>query len=304
MTKNKHRPLPNLLALAASILLLSGVAHAEIGVVWDQISQNGPRGPYEVRAIVEDGDPVGQVWVAELPAGGNRFVLNPNGLVNGDGAPSLLFNVFSDLPVAAWARHSAGGYDVVISHFANGAWTTPLVLAEDATVSEPADPFLVVDPADGTVHLLYWTEDPSPRVMHRQAPADLSSWGPASQISAPGDLAVRPSGVFQQGTLHVAYENHAFELGGTPRQIVHAWQDSGGYLSEVVASTDLADWNRPVVHSSSSILWIDWLDSEGDMTWTRKEPAGAWEPISYEPFGNDMDRDYHVRETIERQALD
>ena len=304
MTNKTNRPLPNMLLLAAPLLLLASSAHAEVGVVLDQNSMDGPQGPYEVRAIVEDGDPVGQVWVTELPAGGNRIVLNPDGLVNGDGAPSSRFNVFSGLPTVAWARHSTGGYDVVISHFENGAWTTPLVLADDATVAEPADPFLVVDPADGSVHLLYWTDDAWPRVMHRQAPADLSSWSPAVQVSAPGELAVRPSGAFLQGTLHVTYENHTSQLGGTPRQIIHAWQDAGGYPSEVVASTDHAEWNRPVVHSSGSVLWIDWLDSEGEMTWTRKKLPGTWEPVQSEPFVGDIDRDYHVREVIERQVLD
>jgi hypothetical protein len=102
----------------------------------------------------------------------------------------------------------------------------------------------------------------------------------------------------------VTYENHASQLGGTPRQIVHAWNDGGSFTSEVIAVTSHDGFNRPEAHSSGSVLWIDWLDSDGEMTWTRKEGSGTWDPIEVEPFTTNEERDYHVRETIEAQALE
>jgi hypothetical protein len=281
--------------------LAAGTARAEVGVVHDGSST--PAGPYEIQAIIEDGDPVGAAWRPYSTSGGGRFILNAEGEANEDGRPSSLFSIVSGLPMVAWARNSAGGYDVVISHFAAGAWSQPTVLAEDATVSEAADPHIAVNPADGSVYVLYWTNDASPTVMYRKAPADLSSWSTPVQVSNPGDVAVRPTGVFHQGVLHVAYENHTSQLGGTPRQIVHAWEDDSSFISEVISVTGHEGSNRPEVHSSGAVIWIDWLDSEGEMTWTRKEGSGGWDPVEIEPFTTTEERDFHVRETIETHAL-
>jgi len=295
--------MPRTLA-GALLLLICSPCLAEVGVIYEVEFSDQPRGPYELRGIIDDGEPVLSAWQVYSASLDSRHVLNPDGETNGDGDPSLAFNVVSGLPMVAWARNSAGGYDVVLSCFVNGAWTDPLVLAEDATLVEPADPVLVVDRSDGSVHLLYWENDLWPRVIYRQAPADLSSWSDPVQVSLPGEKAVRPSGTFHDGLLHVVYEAHAGQLGGTPRQIVLAVESGPGFTSEVVGVTNHAEPNRPQVHGAGAVLWVDWIDSQEEMTWTRRLNPGPWDPVGIEPFATHEERDYHVRGEIEGQALD
>ena len=302
-THIRNRP-SILRALAGALLfLLCNPCLAEVGVIYAIEFSDQPRGPYELRGIIDDGEPVLSAWRVHSAPADHRFVLNPNGEINQDGQPSLAFNIVNDLPMVAWAKNSPGGYDVVLSCFANGAWTDPLVLAEDATVSEPADPVLVINPTDGSIHVLYWTDDAWPRVIYRHAPADLSSWSDPVQVSQPGERAVRPGGAFYNGLLHVVYETHAGQLGGTPRQIVLAVENGSGFTSEVVGTTNYSEPNRPQVHGAGAVLWVDWIDAAGEMTWTRREGPGPWDPIEIEPFASAEERDYHVRNEIEGQAL-
>jgi len=277
---------------------------AEVGVIYVVELSSQPTGPYELRGIIDDGEPVLSAWRVYSLSAESRHVLNPDGEINEDGDPSLAFNAESNLPMVAWAKSSPGGFDVVLSCFDGGAWTEPVVLADNATVAEPADPVLVLDRSDGSVHLLYWADDSWPRVMYRHAPADLSSWSDPVQVSQPGEMAVRPSGVFHEGLLHVVYEVHAGQLGGTPRQIVIAVEDGSGFTYEVVGTTSHAEANRPQVYGSEGLLWVDWVDSEGEMTWTRRQGPDPWDPIRIEGFATTEERDYYVRGEIKAQALD
>ena len=303
--KTHKQGLPTIfLTLAcAALAWLAVPAAAEVGVFQpDELSEN-PAGPYEIRAIIDDGDPVGWAWHVYHLTGGGWHVLNPGGEANGDGRPGAVFNPVTGESIVAWARGTGAGFDVVLSWFSGGAWTDPVVLASGATVTEPADPCLAVDPANGSVHLFYWTDDTNPEIVHRKAPADLSSWTNADQVSQPGELAVRPSATFHEGQLRIAYEVHTGQLGGAPRLIVLAAPDGGGYTSEVIGSTDYTSPNRPQVPSPGDTLWVEWIDAEGTVTWTRRIGTGPWDPIDLEPFTSPEERDYQVPGRIRARAL-
>lgn len=210
--------------------------------------------------IVEEPDPFGRVWHRFEDHSGSLVVLNAEGEANGDGEPTVLINTFSNLPIVAWSQNSPQGYDVVISHFVAGAWTEPQTLAGSA--ADELDPFLLMDPQDGTVHLFYWVHDVSPRVMHRQAPADLSTWSLPEQVSQPSEIGCRPAAVFHQGVLKVVYEVHEFGFGTTPRQIVLASHDGLGFSSSSVALSGHAGANWPQVHSRKGRLWVDWIEDD------------------------------------------
>jgi hypothetical protein len=305
MSKDMQRPTGCIRTVAMVLLLLLTIpVAAEVGVVFDPGQGSSAESLYELVSIIEDADPVGIHWRPYATSAPNRVLLNIDGETNGDGRPSSLYNKFSHLPMVAWAKSTASGFDVVISHFANGVWSSPLVLCEDATTTLDAEPYLVMNPADGSVHLLYWMDQNSPRIMHRQAPADLSSWSAPVQISDIGDVALRPAGVFHQGGLTVTYEAHAGQAGGTPRYIMLATEDGGSYSSEVLANTDHDKPNRPRVHSARGRLWVDWIDAEGEMTWTSRLIPDPWGPIEPKPFSSNEERDYHVRGEIESLALE
>jgi len=291
------RLLTGIVLVALTCLAPCTGLRAEVAVSFQQSSV----GLYSTQPIVDDPDPIGLAWTRYSADTSIKFVLNDQGDANGDGRPSLLYNTFSTLPIVAWSRNSPGGYDVVLSRFDGGAWTMPTVLA-DSTADE-LDPVLVMDPSDGSVHLLYWVAGASPVVMYRSAPADLSTWSPAIEISQPGELAVRPAAVFFEGQLHAAYENHSFGFGTTPREIVLATDDGAGFSSMLLATTYHAGANWPEVHRASGRIWVEWIDAEDEMNWTRKLLSGSWESLQTEPYDTSEKRDYHVRGTIRSQAL-
>jgi hypothetical protein len=248
---------------------------------------------YIAQAIIDDPEPVGVAWARHTPVGNtSRVVLNEQGYANGDGRPSLLASA-TLAPIVVWARNSPAGYDIVYSRFDGTAWTTPEVIV--ATPADELDPVLLEDPTDGSIHLLYWIQDLSPRVLHRQAPADLSSWTAPVQVSQPGEIAARPAGVFHNGLLRVSYEVHDHGFGAAPRRIELATRVGGSFSQQTVAVTQHAGHNWPEVHSAGNRMWVDWIDADGEMGWIRQPAPGLWEPVGLVPFANNEERDYHVR---------
>jgi len=288
--------------VVAAVALLSGATtYAEVGVVVDS-QRPDLKNPYVLGIITDDPDPLG-TWIPFEPGLSARVALNPTGDVNGDGKPSIVRNHVSGLAVVAWSRNSPSGYDVVVSHFAGGSWSGPEVLA--GSPSDEREPFLTIDPADGTFHVVYWIDDAFPRVMHRQAPADLSSWSAPVQVSQAGENACVPSAAVHEGALRVVYEIHDLGVGLAPRQIAMATADAGGFVREILSTTWHAGKNWPEVHSAAGVLWVDWVDADDEMAWLRRDPqTGVWEPVRTEGYGSIEERDYHVRGGIRFKAWD
>ncbi len=295
---NSRRGLVAILGLVLFGLLPTCVL-AEVGALVP-----GPTGStsYAMRSIIDDPEPVG-IWQRFSPDTPQRVVLNDLGDVNNDGPPSIVQSSVTARPIVAWAKNSPGGYDIVVSRFDNGAWVAPVVLA--GTSADELDPHLTEDPSDGSIHMVYWVNDASPRVMYRHAPADLSSWSAPVQVSTPGQIAVRPSATFHGGELQVVYEQHDSGLDTTPRQIrLASGDDVQGFTGQMLAITQHAGANWAQIHSSSSLLWAEWIDADQEMSWTRQEPGASWDPILIEPFVDSEERDFHVRGEIQHQALD
>jgi hypothetical protein len=284
-------------------IVLVGLAAAAVPVPAEVGVALGSGAPvpvsYVIVGITDDPEPVGNAWIRYSVEGTGRKVLNEEGFVNGDGPPSLV--VAGDVPTVAWARNSPAGYDIVTSRFVAGDWTAPQVVV--ASPENELDPFLVVNPADQSVHLLYWVDDGTQGVLVRQAPPDLSSWGPPVQVSYPGEIAVRPSAAFHDGVLKVAYEVHDFGFGTTPRHIIVATRVGEVFTSEQLATTSYSGATSPIAHSASGTFWVDWADAEGEMAWTSEQPSGSWLPVEAEPFATCEERDFLVRGGIRRQAL-
>lgn len=279
------------LIVAALLIIVPFPLRAEVGVVDIEFT-----GPYEL-AIIDDPDPTSKIWRRLTPSESTgRIVLNEQGEANGDGAPSLLFNTLTRVPVVAWARNSAEGFDVVASHLEAGAWTTPTVLAGSS--ADELDPHLVLDESTGTVHLLYWVDGATPQVVHRQAPADLSSWSAPRVVSGPGEIAARPAATAEDGVLRVIYESHTGTLGGMPKLIVLATDSGSGFDYETLGSSLHSGPSRPQIHSRQGRVWAEWIDGEDAMSWTREAGSGGWAPLDAEPYASPEERDYFVRGRI------
>jgi hypothetical protein len=285
--------LPMALSLAAA-----SSARAEVGVAVDSF-QPALKNPVILNGITDDPDPM-VLWTPLSPSS-PRIPLNPDGDANGDGKLSMIRNHVSGLPIVAWARNSATGFDIVVSHLAGVEWSEPVVVA--GSPADELEPWLALDPEDGTVHLVWWVVDTPPRVMHRQAPADLSSWSAPVQVSQVQENACVPSAAVHDGLLRVVYEAHDLGMGLSPRQIVLATRDGSGFTHEGIATTWHAGKNRPEVHSAAGVLWIDWIDSGSEIAWIRRDPqTGVWQTIRTEPYASIEERDWLVRGGIRFRA--
>jgi hypothetical protein len=196
-----------------------------------------------------------------------------------DGPPAVLVSPVTGATVVVWSRRSGAGFDLVASTFARGAWTEPRIVA--GSPQNERDPQLVAAP-DGTAYLLYWVDGPAPRVLVRQASADLSAWSAPTPVSGDGEIASRPAGIVRDGVLHVVYERHDLGLGRAPTTIVLARRDGDAWRPEILAVSWSKEALRPIAHIDGAALWVDWDDGDGALGSVRMDSTGRWEPPRYE----------------------
>ncbi len=286
--------------IVAAMTLCAGftAVRAEVGAKKLQSNNGIP----SVSIIVDDPEPFGPgVWKPIFPPNDPTETLNPEGYENGDGPPSTLVVPSTRTPMVVWARNSASGFDVVLSRFVDGAWTTPEVIA-GSTLDE-LDPHLSYDPLADTLQLVYWISDAVPVVVHQEAPADASTWSAPELVSDPAVPSCRPWGVVHEGVLHVVYEGHQFGFGKTPRDIVLARREQTGFIRQVLAVTYYSGELRPTVGSHGGRLWVDWVDSATELGWIRLGRDGYWETTRYEPYLDAFDREFHVRPGIRTKVV-
>lgn len=219
-------------------------------------------------------------------------------------SPTILFNPFSGQPIAVWTRGATpesgardlDGGDVFSSTFTIGGWTGPVLLAEGA-----ADPRLSIDPASGGVHLVYWTPAAGGGVWHRQAPADLSTWSSPVRVSDAREAAARPTVVFHQGRLTIAYESHLSGLGSAARAMVVATRDDQGFSRTVIAHADFAgqNWLRldslDAVLGNAPRLLLRWMADAHQAGSALSEQDGVWGPVHLQPLGVEPAPEQKVR---------
>lgn len=289
--------------LAALLLsLVASPGRAEVGCV--HVSSGNPDG--YIFSIQEDPNPVPSAW-APLSASASsvRVVLNPDGATRGDGDPRMIDHPTTGIPIVVWSRNVDTGYDVVISRFVDGAWTEPVVLA--GAVDAELDPSIAVDPTDGTVHVVYWVLGTPPastaRVVHIEAPADLSSWSSPVDVSAPGEFASRPAAALHDGMLHVVYESAFGD--GPPYHVILASRSGASWTGGgVLGSSQYGGPLWPEIHSQGTVLWAEWIDAVDSMAWVEREPGAPWSAPRSEGYTTFEDRDLFARGRIRSQALD
>ena len=71
-----------------------------------------------------------------------------------------------------------------------------------------------------------------------------------------------------------------------------------------LATTTHDEPNRPRISSARSTIWVEWIDAEGEMSWTSRVIPDPWGNLELEPFGSVEERDFHVREEIGSLALE
>ena len=290
-------PLMLLLAVAAP-------ATAEVGVFRDAHRPDRPR-PYihTVFDVVDEPDPFG-VWARYSPVDDTRrIVLEPAGEVTGGRWPALLYHEPWQRAIACWSMIVNGSSRVVVSELADDAWSAPRPLGVSSL--EQYDPVLAVDP-DGSLVVSYWATDGANRGVFSQtlaAPGDPFS--PPVRISPAESPASRPDMVFHGGIAHWVYE---VGDAGAALSLQRTRLEDGGLVHEIVAVTARTAALWPEIHSRGTKLWVDWIDFTatgsfpGEMAWQQLD-AGGWSSLSYAPFENEEERDFHVRGFIRLQVL-
>lgn len=305
MSEELKRLARTLLLSSLAALLLTGAVRAEVGALVTDTKNAAAARPY-ILGIIDESDPVGAVWTPYHNSSARYTVLNPTGWLNEDGPPSILWHPDTKTAIVAWAQKNPDGYDVVVSQHQSTGWTTPQKIA--ASIPYELDPYLFLD-RDGRVHVVYWVEDEGTMwVEHCHAPADLSQWSDPQRVSAQGERASRPAGVYHGDLLFVAYEVETFAALGGKDVVLAQWVD-GAFHYEVLATPPSNGplWARP--HSEAGRLWVDWIDTTfgspptGELAWLRQTQTGRWETTQYEPFTGSEERDYHVRPRARFKAL-
>jgi hypothetical protein len=139
------------------------------------------------------------------------------------------------------------------------------------------------------------------RVLHIEAPADLSVWSTPVEISGPGEFAARPSATFHAGKLHVVYESAVGD--GPPYYVMLATRVGSTWGSKIVLGTSAFDGLWPEIHSLGGSLWAEWIDSFDSMAWTKQETEQSWSAPQSEGYTSYSDRDFFARGRVRGKAI-
>jgi hypothetical protein len=296
---HRHRVFSFAWLVVASLVVPS--VRAEVGCI--HVSSGDPDG--YVFSIQEDPNPVPSAWIPISATGTElRVVLNSDGAARGDGEPRMIDHPVTGTPIVVWSRNANPGYDVVISRFVDGAWSQPQVIAggPDAEL----DPAIAIDPGDGSVHVVYWVLSQPPassaRVLHVQAPADLSTWTTPVEVSAPGEYAARPAAAFHAGQLHVVYEAALGD--GPPYYVLLATRSGNAWGATILLGTSTFGGSLwPEIHSMGNSLWAEWIDAVDSMAWMKQETGQSWSTLQSEQYTTFSDRDFFARGRIRGKAI-
>jgi hypothetical protein len=181
------------------------------------------------------------------------------------GAPSILFVPEEGETLVARTRRGTDGSDIVLLRGSDGRWSEPVVVA--GSPLDELDPWLALDPQDGSVHLVYWVRGETPAVVHRRVAADRSVASEPRFVSPPGEIAVRPSATVRDGRLWVAYESLGTSRGAMPKLIVLAGSTADGFADgQVVGVSHHRGAARPFVTTDSDgRLRVEWTDRDGEI---------------------------------------
>ncbi|MDH3628931.1 MAG: hypothetical protein OEV00_00755 [Acidobacteriota bacterium] len=248
--------------------------------------------------IIEGTDPVG-TWTRTIDSP-YLVHLNQNGDANGDGRPAVVHSRNTGRTAVAWASNNGSDFDVVVSVFDNGSWSTPVIVAGGSF--DQRDPQLAIDPATGDLHVVFWEDGTTERVFHASGDPTGQAWSTPTVVSEPGDVAVRPSIAYHQGQQTIAYESHNFGIEGLPKLIVVATNVGGSYSYEMLVGTQRSGSCAIEVHSSNTTIWVEWIDAEGQIGWQRRSGSGSWESTQFESYSDAVDLEYHVRRRIQSTA--
>jgi hypothetical protein len=179
----------------------------DTGVTWpptDTVIATGFGAAYNPDLALS-GDNVYYAWQANLRL---NLARSTNGGTSWSPATPVYTHTgtaYPDLSLAAgptgtlhlfWDESVSGGQDACYIRSSNGGltWSTPTCPVNLLFSYTPTDPDLAIDPADGSLHLVYLADvGRTPTVMHMSSSNGGLSWGSAITVSDPTYRASEPS---------------------------------------------------------------------------------------------------------------
>lgn len=231
--------------------------------------------------ITEDPETIG-VWqqFRDLPP---NQVLNPGGDTRGDGRPDIAYKVSGEpgptgsWPVVVWAYKAGADHDVAIAEWTGTAWSAIVFLT--AGIEDDLDPRAFVE-ADGTAHVVWWTDDELDRVVLATRSAATGLWSAPIEVIAGGR---RPSVAVLDGVLRVAFERDSVVAGMQQEVVVLRREPAGSFGEESVATTARSEPLDAMLHVSGGTLWLDWMHGEGVFGSVEYGPSG-WGAVAEPPW--------------------
>lgn len=199
-------------------------AHAEVAFT-------PTRGTIILGTITEDPNPIG-VWLQYRSLPSNQ-VLNADGHARGDGRPDVVWRD-DGRPIVTWSYNAGGDYDVVLSEWDGTKWEAPNFLT--SSTNDELDP-RVFFASDGTVHVVWWTLEPSEEIYISTRQPGSSTWEPPALVTAGAETRRRPSVAVFDGTLAVAFERDSTTPGIAQDIVVATRQPGGEFVIEVIGGT-------------------------------------------------------------------
>lgn len=264
------------LAVVAACSVLG--ARAEISV---DLNGSTVTGIYFVPVASSGGDGMNP-WEGVAARSGIPAVqkLNINGGTgtHPDGWPSPAWDTnYSAVPEVAWAHWDGADYEIVVSRFTAGAWTTPLALT--STSGDESDPELAYTPT-GSARIVYWSGSSAYMLLK---PAG-GSWGSPILIGSGN----RPTTTGVE-TDRVAYQH----VSGANVEVIAAVYSGGSWASTTVSSQSYnASGDIDVrMATASGQTWICWESGATQLAYSKLLANGTWTSVQYEATSGASDEE-------------
>lgn len=154
--------------------------------------------------LVPQGDQGSRNWTPVRKVDPLR-VLNPQGDLYGDGAPTFLEDPTTGLPLVVWSRRGTGGSDLVWSTWEGDGWSRPSWVDVVDHPYEDRNPRLGID-AQGGIHLVWWRErERGAGTVYWSRFLPTGEWSEPTALSADFEDARHPKLGSRDGALSVRY---------------------------------------------------------------------------------------------------
>ena len=215
------------------------------------------RSPIILGNVTDDSDPIGVLLLrfTDAPA---AELLAEDGHARGDHRPDVVWKA-DGAPVAVWAWNNGTEHDIAFSEWTGTTWSGTEFLTTG--MDDDLHPRVHVED-DGTVHVVWWTDDVRDRVFLSTRSSGSSTWSTPIEVTQPTESGRRPSVAAHAGVLRVSYERDSATL--AQDIVVSRLEGSGTFTPEVLASTDRASELDSVLHAHGGRLWTSWKHGDTD----------------------------------------